>query len=49
LVERAHASGIAVNVWTVNDADSLDRMLDLGVDGIITDRVDLARAAIDRR
>ncbi len=49
LVERAHESGIAVNVWTVNDDEGLERMLDLGVDGIITDRVDLARAAIDRR
>ncbi len=49
LVARAHASGIAVNVWTVNDEEGLERMLDLGVDGIITDRVDLARTAIDRR
>jgi glycerophosphoryl diester phosphodiesterase len=49
LVQRAHESGIEVNVWTVNDDESLERMLDLGVDGIITDRVDLARVAIDRR
>jgi len=34
---QAHALGLAVNVWTVNDPTAIDRMVGLGVDGIITD------------
>ncbi|MCB9537950.1 MAG: glycerophosphodiester phosphodiesterase [Myxococcales bacterium] len=36
-VERAHACGCAVNVWTVNDAGLADRLAALGVDGVFTD------------
>ncbi len=39
LVERAHASGLAVNVWTVNAVEDLRAMVALGVDAVITDRV----------
>ena len=31
-------SGIDAHVWTINETDDLQRMLDLGVEGIITDR-----------
>jgi glycerophosphoryl diester phosphodiesterase len=37
-VERVHARGHQVYVWTVNSADDLDLVLSLGVEGIITDR-----------
>ena len=41
-IARAHAAGIAVMVWTVNDEADMQRLLGWGVDGLITDRPDLA-------
>ena len=38
-----------VNVWTVNMAQEMERLLDLGVDILITDRPDLARRTVDAR
>lgn len=46
LVADAHRRGLAVNVWTVNDPDRMRALVDLGVDGIITDRPDVARQVV---
>ena len=43
LVSEAHGLGLKVVVWTVNKPDDIARMIDLGVDGIISDRPDLLR------
>ena len=37
-VTSAHEAGLAVHVWTLNDEDEINDALDLGVDGIISDR-----------
>lgn len=41
LIAAAHARGIAVQVWTINEPDEMDTLIARGVDGIITDRVDV--------
>jgi glycerophosphoryl diester phosphodiesterase len=41
-IARAHEAGVTVMVWTVNAEDDMRRLLDWGVDGLITDRPDLA-------
>jgi glycerophosphoryl diester phosphodiesterase len=43
LVELAHARGQRLHVWTVDDAADMHRLLDLGADGIMTDRIDTLR------
>ena len=47
--KEAQALGLKVLVWTVNDPALMARMLDLGIDGLITDRPDLARKLLEAR
>ncbi|MEV5961247.1 glycerophosphodiester phosphodiesterase [Kribbella sp. NPDC051952] len=49
LIERAHARGKQVHVWTIDDPDTMRRMLDAGIDGIITDRTDVLRDVLIER
>lgn len=46
---RARKKGFKVAVWTVNEGEEMERLLDLGVDGIITDRPDLLRQILQAR
>jgi glycerophosphoryl diester phosphodiesterase len=48
-VVRAQAKGYRVNVWTVNSREDMERMLELGVDGIITDRPELLARVLEER
>jgi len=46
VVAEAHRLGLRVVPWTVNEPDDMARLIALGVDGLCTDRPDLARAAM---
>jgi glycerophosphoryl diester phosphodiesterase len=48
-IERAHSLGVHVHVWTIDHAAEIDRLLDLGVDGIMTDRPMVLREVFERR
>ena len=48
-VHTAHRAGLPVHVWTVDDESTMTRLLDLGVDGIMTDRPGLLRDVIAQR
>lgn len=48
-VKEAHALGLKVLAWTVNDRKAMNDLLDMGVDGLITDRPDVAQEVLRAR
>ncbi|MEU6480163.1 glycerophosphodiester phosphodiesterase [Streptomyces sp. NPDC047017] len=48
-VRAAHARGLHVHVWTINEPEPMHRLLDLGVDGIMTDHIDTLRKVLEER
>jgi glycerophosphoryl diester phosphodiesterase len=48
-VTAAHARGLQVHVWTVDTPEEATAMLDLGVDGIMTDRPAMLKQLLEAR
>ena len=46
VVDRCHEAGLAINVWTVDDPERMKMLESWGVDGVVTNRPGLARAAL---
>ena len=48
-LRAAHARGMPVQVWTVDDDAEMERLLDLGADGIMSDRVTPLKKVLEQR
>jgi glycerophosphoryl diester phosphodiesterase len=48
VLDMAHANGVVVIYWTINDEPEMERLLRLGADGLFTDYPDIARKVVDR-
>jgi glycerophosphoryl diester phosphodiesterase len=48
-VAEAHRRGVQVHVWTIDDRSEMERLLDLGVDGIMTDRPQVLKDLLEAR
>ena len=47
-VEAAHSAGLAVHVWTVDDPEEMERLVGIGVDGIISDKPTVLAGVLHR-
>lgn len=48
-VKRAQKHGVQVHVWTIDHAHEMHRLLDLGVDGLVSDQIDVLKAVLSER
>jgi glycerophosphoryl diester phosphodiesterase len=49
LVALSHRRGLRVHVWTVNAAAQMTQLLDMGVDGLVTDQLSTLREVLTQR
>lgn len=49
MVRAAHARGAVVHVWTINDPDVAEHLIDLGVDGLVSDDLGMLKSILQRR
>lgn len=49
LMEQAREKNLSVHVWTVNDPEQMERLIEMGVDAIITNKPDLCRMVLEKR
>jgi glycerophosphoryl diester phosphodiesterase len=49
VIAAYHSADVEVHIWTINDASAMNRLLDAGIDGIVTDRADVALQVLARR
>jgi glycerophosphoryl diester phosphodiesterase len=49
LVDAVHRAGKKVQIWTVDDSETMERLIDAGVDGIFTDRIDILKDVLIKR
>ena len=47
-IDAAHEKGIKVNAWTVDSRDDMEKLIAMGIDGIITNDIELAKKALNR-
>ena len=48
-IARVHRLGKVIHVWTIDDVPEMERLIDMGVDGLVTDRPDLLKEVLIRR
>ena len=48
-MRAAHRRGKKVQIWTVDDSESMTALIEAGADGIFTDRIDVLKAVLQER